>query len=569
MSNLTGQSFGRYHVLEKLGEGGMAVVYKAFDTRLERNVAIKVIRVDQFSPTVLKSVLQRFEREAKALAKLSHPNIVSVIDYGEQEGVPYLIMEYLPGGTLKGRIGQPMPWKDAVRLLLPIARGLAYAHLCGIVHRDVKPSNILITQSGEPMLTDFGIAKILEGGEAQTLTGTGAGVGTPEYMAPEQWTGQAGTQADIYSLGVVFYELVTGRKPYTADTPAAILLKQATDPLPRPTQLVPGLPERVEQVLLKALARKPEDRYADMTAFAQALEDLLSRQIMAENLATLPGAVEGPPVRETLASVRQGATLPVHLSEDSLPSQPPKAKKDIWWPWVVGLGGLLVALLVLVAVLSAGFSFFILVHPSTPTPAFLEPTAVSISTFAPSSLAILTNSSPLPVLVGTKQYSSAPPMLIDTSKQYFATVAMAQGGVFVIQLYPDKAPITVNSFVFLAQQGFFNGVTFHRVIPGFMAQGGDPTGTGTGGPGYEFVNEDSDLTFDKAGVVAMANAGRDTNGSQFFITFGPQPSLNGGYTIFGQVVSGMDVVNGITPRDPTQNPSFAGDAIATITITEK
>ena len=133
-------------------------------------------------------------------------------------------------------------------------------------------------------------------------------------------------------------------------------------------------------------------------------------------------------------------------------------------------------------------------------------------------------------------------MTIDVNKKYFATIKMAKGGEFVIQLYPDKAPITVNSFVFLAREGFFNGVTFHRVLDGFMAQGGDPDGTGGGGPGYQFVNEDSDLTFDKAGVVAMANAGRDTNGSQFFITFGPADFLNGGYTIFGQVTEGMDVV---------------------------
>jgi len=174
-----------------------------------------------------------------------------------------------------------------------------------------------------------------------------------------------------------------------------------------------------------------------------------------------------------------------------------------------------------------------------------------------------------PALVGTRQYASAPPMQIDTSKQYNATVKMAKGGEFVIQLYADKAPITVNSFVFLARQGYFDGVTFHRVLEGFMAQGGDPTGTGSGGPGYQFVNEDNDLKFDKAGVVAMANAGRDTNGSQFFITFGPAESLNGGYTIFGQVISGMDVVNGITRRDPTQNPTFPGDAIESITITEQ
>jgi len=168
------------------------------------------------------------------------------------------------------------------------------------------------------------------------------------------------------------------------------------------------------------------------------------------------------------------------------------------------------------------------------------------------------------------QYSE-PPLKIDVSKQYFATIKMATGGQFVIQLYPDKAPKTVNSFVFLACKGYFDGLTFHRVLEGFMAQGGDPTGTGSGGPGYEFEYEGSDLTFDKAGVVAMANTGpaTPTNGSQFFITFGPTAQLNGGYTIFGQVVEGMDVVNGITRRDPDQNPTFPGDAMESVTITEQ
>ena len=168
-----------------------------------------------------------------------------------------------------------------------------------------------------------------------------------------------------------------------------------------------------------------------------------------------------------------------------------------------------------------------------------------------------------------EQYTEAPAQLIDEAKQYFATFKLAKGGEFVVELYPAKAPITVNSFAFLACKGYFNGVTFHRVLEGFMAQGGDPTGTGMGGPGYEFVNENSDLVFDKAGVLAMANAGPDTNGSQFFITFAPADFLNGGYTIFGQVVEGMDTVNAITRRDPDQNPSFAGDAIETVTISEK
>jgi cyclophilin family peptidyl-prolyl cis-trans isomerase len=180
-----------------------------------------------------------------------------------------------------------------------------------------------------------------------------------------------------------------------------------------------------------------------------------------------------------------------------------------------------------------------------------------------------TTSSEMPVLTGANTYSGPPPMLIDESKQYLATVTMEKGGEFVIELYPQKAPITVNSFVFLAREGYFDGVTFHRVLEGFMAQGGDPTGTGGGGPGYKFVNEDSDLRFDKAGVVAMANAGRDTNGSQFFITFVPTPQLDGGYTIFGQVISGMDVVNGITRRNPDQRPDFTGDVIESITIQEQ
>ena len=175
-----------------------------------------------------------------------------------------------------------------------------------------------------------------------------------------------------------------------------------------------------------------------------------------------------------------------------------------------------------------------------------------------------------PKLVGTKQYSSAPPILIDISKQYFATVRMAKGGEFVIQLYPEKAPETVNSFVFLARQGYYDNVTFHRVLEGFMAQAGDPTGTGGGGPGYTFANEANDLLYDKAGVVGMANTGLpNSNGSQFFITFGPVGLSESDYTIFGQVISGMDVVNAITQRDPNQAPDFPGDMIESITITEE
>jgi len=168
-----------------------------------------------------------------------------------------------------------------------------------------------------------------------------------------------------------------------------------------------------------------------------------------------------------------------------------------------------------------------------------------------------------------RQWSSMPEVVIQAEKTYYATFTMEKGGQFVVQLYPDKAFLTVNNFVFLARQGYYDGTTFHRVLEGFMAQGGDPTGTGMGGPGYTFINEDSDLTFDKAGVVAMANAGRDTNGSQFFITFAPAEFLNGDYTIFGKVTSGMDVVNAITLRDPQTQPDYQGDMITSVTISEQ
>ncbi len=167
------------------------------------------------------------------------------------------------------------------------------------------------------------------------------------------------------------------------------------------------------------------------------------------------------------------------------------------------------------------------------------------------------------------QYDSPPPMTINESKQYFATVKMAKGGEFIIQLFPDKAPIAVNNFVFLAREGYFDGTTFHRVLPDFMAQGGDPTGTGGGGPGYRFEDEPNDLGFDKAGILAMANSGPNTNGSQFFITYAPTPWLNGLHTIFGEVVEGMEVVMDLRLRDPQQNPDFVGDAIESITIEEK
>ena len=307
-----GQMIDRYHIIEQLGQGGMATVYKAFDTRLERDVAIKIIRREVFSTEMLERVLKRFEREAKALAKLTHPNIVPILDYGEHEGAPYLVMAYLPGGTLKDRPAKPIPWQEAVKLVLPLGRALQEAHRANILHRDVKPANVLITSGGEPVLCDFGIAKILDLEEGSTLTGAGVGIGTPEYMSPEQGMGrEVDGRTDQYALGVVLFELITGKKPYTADTPMAVLFKHVSDPLPRPGQFIPGLPEAVEQVLFKALAKQPGERYADMGALVTALEKLagnaqpasVNEPAVATLLETPVPVVEAAPTVETFEDV--------------------------------------------------------------------------------------------------------------------------------------------------------------------------------------------------------------------------------------------------------------------------
>jgi serine/threonine protein kinase len=299
MPNLVGQTLGRYHIVEQLGEGGMAIVYKAFDTRLERAVALKVIRTERMDDS---QFLGRFEREARALAKLTHPNIVHINDYGEHEGLPYLVMDFIPGGTLKERIGAPIPWAEAAWFLAPVAGGLDYAHKQGVIHRDIKPSNILITESGQPMLTDFGIAKMLQDDKSGNLTTSGIGMGTPEYMSPEQVMGSpVDGRTDIYSLGIVFYEMVTGRTPYKADTPMAIAIKLVNDPLPRPRQYVPGLPPQAEQVIFKAVAKQVDDRYLDMGAFAAALEGLS---------ASVPAAKRGSTITAPVAPIQSAEAIP-------------------------------------------------------------------------------------------------------------------------------------------------------------------------------------------------------------------------------------------------------------------
>jgi serine/threonine protein kinase len=273
-ASLEGHTLGKYRVLESLGRGGMARVYRAYHPQLDRYVAIKALRSDLVED---EEFLARFRREAQAVAALRHPNIVQVFDFDVQDDIYYMVLELLEGDTLKTRLNDyrarstRVPLGDMVRILLDVLDGLAYAHGEGMIHRDIKSANILLTKRGQAVIADFGIAQIVG---STRHTASGALMGTLNYMAPEQGLkGQSDTRSDIYSLGIVLYEMLTQRTPFDADTPLAILMKHLNDPLPLPRQIDPTIPEPFERVVFKALAKQPEGRYQSAEEMAQALRD--------------------------------------------------------------------------------------------------------------------------------------------------------------------------------------------------------------------------------------------------------------------------------------------------------
>jgi hypothetical protein len=245
----------------------MATVYKAHQIALDRLVALKVLPAFFAEEPGFR---ERFQREAITVAQLRHPNILTIFDYGEENGVAFIVTEYVDGGTLSGRLGEPVAVDEVCDLLGPVASALDYAHERGVIHRDVKPSNILIAADGAPILADFGLAQMM--GSLPRLTQTGTLAGTPEYMAPEYAGGEpAGPATDQYSLAIVAYEMLTGRVPFSADTPLAVLLAQTDRPLPPPRSINPALNERVETVLMRALAKRPLDRYPSVSEFISEL----------------------------------------------------------------------------------------------------------------------------------------------------------------------------------------------------------------------------------------------------------------------------------------------------------
>ncbi len=328
VASLEGQKLGKYTILEPLGSGGMARVYRAYHPKLDRYVAVKVLRSDLVDD---QTFLSRFRQEAQAVAALRHPNIVQVFDFDVEDDLYYMVMELLDGDSLHTRLndyrirGEVMPYGEMVRILLDVLDGLDYAHAEGMVHRDIKPANVLLTKKGQAVLADFGIAQII-GSTQHTVSG--ALLGTLNYMAPEQgMTGTCDARSDIYSMGIVFYEMLTQQPPYDADTPLAILMKHVNDPLPVPHQVDPNIPVALEKVVLKSLSKDPSDRYQSAAEMGQALREaaeeagveLPSRislplsfstvQAPAESVAVFSGTSRGQLANATFAAEETDASL--------------------------------------------------------------------------------------------------------------------------------------------------------------------------------------------------------------------------------------------------------------------
>jgi serine/threonine protein kinase len=361
MQNLVGTSLGNYQIIEQLGRGGMANVYKAYHPGLALYRALKVIR-PEFAGTA--GFRERFQREAQAAASLRHPNVVQIHDFGEQNGLYYMVMEFLEGEDLKAVLekrGQMRPFADIGKILNQVASALDFAHQRGIVHRDLKPGNVMITPQGQAILTDFGIAKLLDTDHKMTETGTG--IGTPAYMSPEQARGSnnVGPTSDVYSLGIVLYEMLTGELPFKADTPLAVMLQVVSDPLPMPRQISPDIPDVLQGVVLKATAKNPSDRYATATAladgFAQALQGhgpQLPSDVatVIERAAPPAGATQLGSASPTAVTAKPVAQSPASTPAEPAPKPTPAPKRTSNLPLWLALGTLALCICV---VLPLGF----------------------------------------------------------------------------------------------------------------------------------------------------------------------------------------------------------------------
>jgi serine/threonine-protein kinase len=344
------QKFGRYEIKAEIGRGGMATVYHAYDPRFEREVALKVLPREMLHDPQFRT---RFEREAKTIAMLEHPAIVPVYDFGEEDGQPYFVMRYMNGGSLTDRMKNgPLNIQEVAHLFGHLAPALDEAHAKGIIHRDLKPSNILFDQYGEPYISDFGIAKIAA--TQANMTGS-AIVGTPAYMSPEQAQGESiDGRSDIYGLGVIIFELLTGKKPYQGDTPMSVVVKHITEPVPHILDVKPDLPPAIEAVIEKAMAKDRNERFSTVRALTYAL-DMVGRGETPdlENIdKTLVASSKTVATKRPLTDIK---TMQAKQGQEPVPGSGPAAPRKMFRILWIGLGG--AALLVCVAAVAVVILF--------------------------------------------------------------------------------------------------------------------------------------------------------------------------------------------------------------------
>ncbi|NWF70684.1 MAG: serine/threonine protein kinase [Chloroflexi bacterium] len=318
-----GEQVGPYQIVGQLGQGGMAAVYKAYHPALDRYVAIKTMHSALAEDD---SFLARFRREAQIIAKLEHPHIVPVHDFNEHEGQPYLVMKYVEGHTLKDELDDnKLTLAQALHILKAVAAALSYAHQQGVLHRDVKPSNVIIDTRNIPYVSDFGLARLIASGDS-TLSNN-AILGTPQYMSPEQALTPAAidARADVYSLGVMLYEIVLGRVPFSGDTPYAIIHDHIYTPLPLPSQVDPRIPPQIELVLMKALAKDPEERYDSAVLlvrdFWKALSDAQMNELPPDRVRVADASLAKlrTELRASVANAGEAQTPPLKALRKPLP----------------------------------------------------------------------------------------------------------------------------------------------------------------------------------------------------------------------------------------------------------
>lgn len=432
MENLSGKQLGPYQVISLLGEGGMAAVYKAYQPSVDRYVALKILP-QQFAKD--SSFMARFEQEARIIASLEHPYILPVYDYGTSDGYTYIVMRYVEGGTLADWMDSgSIPLDQTVELFSQIASALDYAHARGVVHRDLKPNNVMLDEQKHCLLTDFGIAKLLE--STVKMTTTGGFLGTPAYASPEQAVGdKLDGRSDVYSLGVMLYELLTGGLPFEADMPVAILVKHVNNPLPLPSTINPAISPALEAVLLKALAKQPGDRYQSAGelagAFAQAANGVKSTPVLVTDKISPDDTFfrdESIPAGQ-LASVKPVSTpirrplTPSSPDATNLPQTAPKSRFHAT-PVIWVLAG--IALLCLLASMAGGGYYGVqyLISLAKSTPTHFKPTESSkpASSLVPTLVPVTPEVDPTIFIAQLTSDASQPPTPLPTKALFTPVV---------------------------------------------------------------------------------------------------------------------------------------------------